>query len=154
MVKKSSGLLVYRQMSTTLEVFLVHPGGPFWSKKDMGAWSIPKGEFGDDEDPLEAAMREFTEETGLKIDGEFITLNPIRQPGGKYVYAWAVLGELDPQEIKSNTFPLEWPPKSGRYKEFPEVDRAQWFTIDEALKRILRGQRGFITQLQEKLLVK
>jgi predicted NUDIX family NTP pyrophosphohydrolase len=151
MSKKSAGLLLFRNVSGLLEVMLVHPGGPFWSRKDEGAWSIPKGEFGDDEDPLAAAKREFKEETGFTPDGEVIPLAPLRQPGGKLVYAWAMERDLDPAGLKSNTFSMEWPSRSGRYREFPEIDRAAWFTIGEASHKILKGQAAFLVQLQEKL---
>jgi predicted NUDIX family NTP pyrophosphohydrolase len=151
MPRKSAGLLPFRETSGRLEVLLVHPGGPFWAKKDEGAWSIPKGEFEEGEDPLAAARREFEEETGFRAEGEAIPLEPLRQPGGKLVYAWAVRQDLDPSGIRSNTFTMEWPPKSGRYQEFPEVDRAAWFTIDAARKKILKGQAVFLSQLQEKL---
>ena len=151
MSKKSAGLLLFREMSGHLEVLLVHPGGPFWSKKDEGAWSIPKGELGEGEDPLEAAKREFEEEMGSPVQGEAIPLHPLKQPGGKTVHAWAVRGDFDPDLLRSNTFPLEWPPKSGRIQEFPEVDRAAWFTIETARQKILKGQAGFLDQLQELL---
>jgi predicted NUDIX family NTP pyrophosphohydrolase len=144
--KTSAGLLLYRRRGN-LEVFLVHPGGPYWAKKDAGAWSLPKGEFGEGEDPLQAAKREFTEETGFAISGEFRPLNPLKQPSGKVVYAWAIEGDGDPYQIRSNSFSLEWPPKSGKIRQFPEVDRAAWFNIPEARSRILPGQMGFIDQL-------
>jgi predicted NUDIX family NTP pyrophosphohydrolase len=148
MAKKiSAGLLLYRRRSGALEIFLVHPGGPFWAKKDAGAWSLPKGEIDEGETPLEAAKRELTEETGVTVDGEFHPLEPVKQPGGKIVQAWAVEADCDPSRLKSNLFTLEWPPKSGRRKEFPEVDRADWFTIDEARGRINAAQSGFIDQL-------
>jgi len=151
MSKKSAGLLLFRRASGRLEVFLVHPGGPFWAKKDESSWSIPKGEFEDPEDPLAAARREFEEETGFAPDGDPIPLDPIRQPGGKLVYAWALSGNLDPSGLRSNTFSMEWPPKSGRYREFPEVDRAAWFGMEEAGRKILKGQAAFLDQLQAKL---
>ena len=151
MPKKSAGLLLFRRTSGRLEVFLVHPGGPFWAKKDEGSWSIPKGEFEDPEDPLAAARREFEEETGFAPDGDPIPLDPIRQPGGKLVYAWAVQGDMEPSGLRSNTFSMEWPPKSGGYREFPEVDRAAWFGMEEAGRKILKGQAAFLDQLQEKL---
>jgi predicted NUDIX family NTP pyrophosphohydrolase len=151
MSKPSAGLLVFRDDSGRLEVFLVHPGGPFWTKKDEGAWSIPKGEFTEDENPLDAARREFEEETGFAVVGEMIRLEPIRQPGRKIIHAWAVRGDLDPSAIKSNTFSLEWPPKSGEYCEFPEVDRAAWFGVTEAGRKMHGGQIGFLRQLEEKL---
>ena len=151
MSKKSAGLMLFREVSGRLEVLLVHPGGPFWAKKDEGAWSIPKGEFEDNEDPLAAAKRELAEETGFTPEGEMIPLEPLRQPSGKLVYAWAVKRDLDPAGLKSNTFSMEWPPKSGRCQEFPEIDRAAWFAIEEANNKILKGQAAFLVQLQEKL---
>lgn len=151
MPKKSAGLLIFRRTSSDLEVLLVHPGGPFWAKKDEGAWSIPKGEFEESENPVTAAKREFEEEMGFGIGGDLVALEPLRQPGGKTVYAWAVEGDFDPGKIKSNTFTIEWPPKSGRHQEFPEVDRAEWFPIQVARRKILKGQAGFITQLLNKL---
>ena len=144
--KTSAGLLVYRRREQ-LEVFLVHPGGPFWAKKDLGAWSLPKGEFVEGEDPLEAAKREFQEETGFSISGEFRVLNPLTQPSKKVIYAWAIEADCDPDRIKSNSFSMEWPPKSGQMQQFPEVDRAAWFSVSEARKRILAGQVAFIDQL-------
>jgi predicted NUDIX family NTP pyrophosphohydrolase len=147
MAKKSAGLIMYRYRNLQLEVFLVHPGGPFWAKKDEGAWSIPKGEYTGEEDPLTAARREFKEETGCEATGNFIPLSPIKQPGGKIINAWAVEGDCRAEAIKSNTFIMEWPPRSGRQAEFPEVDRAAWFSIDQARKKILKGQVGFIEEL-------
>jgi predicted NUDIX family NTP pyrophosphohydrolase len=144
--KTTAGLLLYRRCPE-LEVFLVHPGGPFWTRKDAGAWSIPKGEVEDGEDPLQAAKREFTEETGFTISGEFRSLDPLKQPGGKIIYAWAIEADYDPEQIRSNVFSLEWPPKSGKMKQYPEVDRAAWFNISEARNKILAGQVGFIEQL-------
>ena len=144
--KTTAGLLLYRRC-TELEVFLVHPGGPFWTRKDAGAWSIPKGELEDGEDPLQAAKREFTEETGFTISGEFRSLDPLKQPSGKIIYAWAIEADYDPAQIRSNLFSLEWPPKSGKMKQYPEVDRAAWFNISEARNKILAGQMGFIEQL-------
>ncbi len=151
MSQKSAGLLLFREVSGCLEVLLVHPGGPFWAKKDEGAWSIPKGEFGDEEEPLAAAKREFEEETGFTSDGEMIPLEPSRQPSGKLVYAWAVRRDVDPAGLTSNTFSLEWPPKSGRCREFPEIDRAAWFPIEAAGRKITKGQAAFLVQLREKL---
>ena len=145
---QSAGLLLYRRSPDGLEVFLVHPGGPFWAKKDLGAWSIPKGEVEPAEDPLAAAQREFEEETGFQISGEFRPLAPLKQKSGKTVYAWAVEGDCDPSGLKSNTVSLEWPPHSGRQQEFPEVDRAAWFPLDEAKRKILPGQVGFIEWLE------
>ncbi len=147
MPKKSAGLLLYRQGSEGLEVLLAHPGGPFWARKDDGAWSIPKGEMEDAEDPLAAAVREFEEETGTRPDGEFIALSPLKQTGGKLVYAWAVRGDFDPAKLRSNLFSLEWPPRSGKYREFPEVDRVEWFGLEDARRKILKGQAGFLEQL-------
>jgi predicted NUDIX family NTP pyrophosphohydrolase len=151
MPKKSAGLLVYRHTSGPVEVFLVHPGGPFWAKKDDGAWSIPKGEFSDDEDPLAAAKREFQEETGFVMTGEYKCLEPIRQLSGKIVYAWAVESDVNAKAIKSNTFSLEWPPRSGLSREFPEIDRASWFTVEAARRKILKGQVALLDQLTSKL---
>ena len=148
MPKTSAGLLLFRETSGELEVLLVHPGGPFWSKKDDGAWSIPKGEFEEGEDPLDAARREFVEETGAAAPGEAVPLGQIRQAGGKVVHAWAVRGDFDPALLRSNTFLLEWPPKSGRMREFPEVDRAGWFPIAVAKRKILKGQAEFLDRLQ------
>jgi predicted NUDIX family NTP pyrophosphohydrolase len=149
---KSAGLLPYRMNRGDLEVFLVHPGGPFWASRDDGAWSIPKGEFADGEDPLEAAKREFFEETGLPVMGIFRPLDPIRQRGGKIVYAWSVLcEELNAAAITSNTFSLEWPAKSGRTQEFPEIDRAAWFPIETARSKILKSQLGLLDQLQDEV---
>ena len=141
MPKTSAGLLLYRETNGVLEVFLVHPGGPFWAKKDEGAWSIPKGEFEPGEDPLAAARREFTEETSFPITGEFVPLTPLKQRSGKIVHAFAVRGDCDPALIKSNTFTFQ-----GR--EFPEVDRAGWFGLEEAKRKILPGQAGFLDELR------
>jgi len=146
MPKKSAGLLLYR-VSTGVEVLLVHPGGPFWAKKDDGAWSIPKGEFEDTEDPLAAAKREFGEEIGSPPEGEFAALGAVKQAGGKVVHAWAVRSDFDPASLKSNSFSMEWPPRSGRHTEFPEVDRAAWFGIEEARRKILKGQVGLLDRL-------
>ena len=145
--KQSAGLLLYRYRNSRLEVFLVHPGGPYWAKKDEGNWSIPKGEYFEDEDPLPAATREFREETGCEAEGPFLRLTPKRQAGGKIVSAWAFEGDLDAAAVQSNTFTMEWPPKSGRQAAFPEVDRAGWFPIPLAKKKLLTGQRGFIDEL-------
>jgi predicted NUDIX family NTP pyrophosphohydrolase len=147
MAKRSAGILLYRRRSGALEVFLAHPGGPFWAKKDLGAWTIPKGEIDEGEDPLEVAKREFAEEIGVDIEGEFRALTPVRQKGGKLVLAWAVEGDCDPANVRSNVFSMEWPPKSGKQAKFPEVDRAEWFTIDEAMARILPAQVPLIDQL-------
>ena len=147
MAKTSAGILLYRMRNKFLEVFLVHPGGPFWAKKDEGAWSIPKGEFDDGEDPLKAARREFQEETGLAPDGKFIELNPIRQKSGKFVYAWAIEGDIDPTKISSNNFEMEWPPRSGKMRSFPEVDKADWFTLDKAKRKMNAGQVALLDDL-------
>jgi predicted NUDIX family NTP pyrophosphohydrolase len=147
MPKKSAGLLMFRFRKGKPEVFLVHPGGPFWKNKDLGAWSIPKGEY-QEEDPLTAARREFEEETGFSVSGEFITLTPLKQPHGKVISAWAFEGEADPDHIRSNTFALEWPPKSGQEQAFPEVDRAAWFSLEAARQKILPGQIGFLDELE------
>ena len=152
MPKKSAGILLYRKSGASLEVLLVHPGGPLWAKKDDGAWSIPKGEFGESEDPLEAAKREFKEETGFAIGGAFTALQPVKQPSGKIVHAWSVeVVDFDASGIRSNTFSMEWPPRSGKTREFPEVDRAAWFDLATARKKILTGQLPLLDQLQEKL---
>jgi len=138
MPKLSAGILLYRIKNERPEVFLCHPGGPFYKKKDDGVWSIPKGEFDGAEEPIAAAKREFQEETGQKIDGQFVPLKPIQyKDGRKIVYAWAVEGEIDPQMIQSNLFPLEWPPKSGKYIDVPEVDTGDWFAIESARQKIL-----------------
>jgi predicted NUDIX family NTP pyrophosphohydrolase len=149
--KKSAGLLPFRETATGLEVLLVHPGGPFWAKKDDGSWSIPKGEFADGEEPLAAAKREFEEELGVQPVGDFIPLTPIRQPSGKLVFVWAVRSDFDPSTLKSNTFSMEWPPKSGRQREFPEVDQAAWFDVEAARRKILKGQEPFLDQLIARL---
>jgi predicted NUDIX family NTP pyrophosphohydrolase len=152
MTKHSAGILMYRFREDSLEVFLVHPGGPFWAKKDEGVWSIPKGEFNiDNEDSLEAAKREFEEETGFALEGDFISLDTLKQSGMKIVHAWAIEGDCDAAKIKSNTFSMEWPPRSGKQQEFPEVDRAGWFDIETAKIKLLKGQRAFIDKLLEKL---
>jgi predicted NUDIX family NTP pyrophosphohydrolase len=149
MAKKSAGLLIYRRRQSGLEVFLVHPGGPFWARKDEGAWSIPKGEYALGEDPLETARREFQEETGFEAGGDFIPLTPRKQPSGKVISAWALEGDCDASLIKSNTFSMEWPPHSGKQQEFPEVDRAGWFTVQKAKEKILKGQVPFLDELNE-----
>jgi predicted NUDIX family NTP pyrophosphohydrolase len=147
---RSAGLLLFRTVGGEVEVLLVHPGGPFWAKRDLGAWSIPKGEYPEDEDPLSAARREFAEELGSPPpDGEAIDLGEVRQKGGKVVGAWAVAGDLDASDITSNTFTMPWPPRSGRTQEFPEVDRAQWFGLDEARERINPAQAALLDRLSE-----
>ena len=142
---------MFKHRGSNLQVLLVHPGGPFWTKKDVGAWSIPKGEYEEDEDPLEAAKREFEEETGIKADGNFITLGQGKQLAGKMISAWAFEGDCLPAEVRSNTFSMEWPPKSGRIKEFLDVDRADWFGLNEARRRILKGQVEFLDRLMARL---
>jgi predicted NUDIX family NTP pyrophosphohydrolase len=148
MAKQSAGIILYRHRDSALEIFLVHPGGPFWKNKDSGAWSIPKGEFDEREDPLQAARREFHEETGCSVDGSFIALGPVRQAGGKMVHAWAVEGDCEAESIRSNSFTIEWPPRSGQRKEFLEVDRAGWFSLELAREKILKGQLMLLDELQ------
>src|SRR5262249_21398453 len=140
MPKQSAGILCYRKVHGQLMVLLVHHGGPFWAKRDAGAWSIPKGGIDDGESPLDAAKREFEEETGAAVDGKFIELEPVRQTSGKIVHAWAVEADFDPAELKSLTFEMEWPPKSGKLQTFPEVDRAEWFAVAAARRKMLEGQ--------------
>ena len=147
MARKSAGLLLFRRTPAGIEVLLVHPGGPLWAKKDEGAWSIPKGEIDADEDPLAAARREFEEELGSTASGEFIALAPIRQASGKVVHAWAVEADFDPTTFMSGMFSMEWPPRSGRQQEFPEVDRAEWFSIDNARRKINKAQIELLDQL-------
>ncbi|HEX9986639.1 MAG TPA: NUDIX domain-containing protein [Thermoanaerobaculia bacterium] len=144
--KTSAGILLYRRRAG-LEVFLVHPGGPFWAKKDLGAWTVPKGEVEEGEDPRDTAIREFTEETGFTLDGELRPLKPVRQAGGKTVHAWSVEGDCDPAALRSNLFSMEWPPRSGKRQEFPEADRAAWFALDEARRRIIAGQVPLLDEL-------
>ena len=151
MAKQSAGILLYRFMNKQMEIFLVHPGGPFFRNKDDGIWSIPKGEFLDDEDALVAAKREFLEETGQPIDGEFIQLEPITQKGGKKVFAWAVEGDIDHETITSNTFEMEWPPRSGKKQSFPEIDKAAWFEVETAKVKINMAQVGLIEDLLKKV---
>ena len=149
--KTSAGILLYRVNAGALEVFLVHPGGPFWAKKDRGAWSIPKGEFEQGDDPLQCARREYEEETGSAVSGPFVALAPVRQPSGKMIYAWAVEGNLDAASVRSNLFAMEWPPRSGIQRQFPEVDSGDWFTVPQALEKLVPGQRGLLTELQAKI---
>ena len=152
MPRRSAGILLYRRPAGRLEVLLVHPGGPFWAKKDLGAWSIPKGEHEEGEDPRACALREFEEELGTAPPArQLAELGTARQSGGKVVQAWAAEGDLDPADARSNTFTLEWPPRSGVMREFPEVDRAGWFTIDEARRRINKAQAAFLDRLGEQL---
>jgi predicted NUDIX family NTP pyrophosphohydrolase len=149
MPKQSAGILLYRKKGISFEVLLVHPGGPYWVNKDLASWSIPKGEYGSGEDKLETAKREFEEETGFSVSGNFIQLTPRRQKTGKIVDAWALEGGIDADKIESNHFELEWPPRSGKKQSFPEVDRAGWFAPDEARKKLVPGQAGFIDELEE-----
>lgn len=151
--KQSAGILVYRRRAGVPDLLLVHPGGPFWARKDDGAWSIPKGEIEEAEDKLSAAQREFEEETGLHLAGDFVELAPVKQRGGKTVFAFAIEHDLDASSIKSNLFSMEWPPKSGRMQEFPEVDRASWFTWPLALKKVTQGQVPILMELLSKLAV-
>ena len=144
----SAGLLLFRKRGGSLQVFLVHPGGPLWSKKDAGVWSIPKGLVDQGENPLEGAKREFHEETGFTASGQFIPLRPVKLRSGKVIQAWAIEGDCDAGMIKSNTFSMEWPPHSGRQQEFPEVDRAAWFDIEEAKQKINHGQRELLEELE------
>jgi predicted NUDIX family NTP pyrophosphohydrolase len=151
MPKRSAGLLAYRRTDEGVEVLLVHPGGPYWRRKDEGAWSLPKGEIDDaDEDPFVVAVREFGEELGVDAPdiSEAVDIGEVRQPGGKVVRAWAIEGDVDVSDIDSNLFEMEWPPHSGRTQEFPEVDRAEWFAPDDARRKILRGQVPFLDRLQ------
>ena len=151
MAKRSAGILMYRGRPPQIELLLVHPGGPFWAKKDLGAWSIPKGEYSQQEAPLAAAKREFEEETGVRIDGAFVPLGDLVQPGRKIVTAFALEGDLDPGKLRSNEFELEWPPRSGRMQRFPEVDAGAWFAFDEAKGRIQPGQLPILEELAQLL---
>jgi predicted NUDIX family NTP pyrophosphohydrolase len=151
MLQVSAGLLMYRKTEAGLEVFLVHPGGPVWAKRDLGAWSIPKGLIDPGEDQLEAAKREFAEETSLVPSGPFIYLGDIRQKSGKRVYAWAFEGNCDPGQVKSNTFTMEWPPKSGRMKTFPEIDKGEFFALPDARRKINPAQAALLDRLEEHL---
>ena len=148
---QSAGILAYRRRDGAVEVFLVHPGGPFWKNKDAGAWTIPKGEFSDEELPLVAAQREFAEETGGTVEGTFHALPPRKMRSGKTIHAWAVEAEIDPAKLSSNTFSIEWPPRSGKKQVYPEVDRAAWFPAAEALRKINKGQAPLITQVLKTL---
>jgi predicted NUDIX family NTP pyrophosphohydrolase len=150
-MRKSAGLLVFRKREQTIEVFLVHPGGPFWKGKEEGAWSIPKGEFSEGEDPMAAARREFTEETGQTVDGDFLPLETIQQKGGKRVYAWAIEGEVDADNIVSNTFRQEYPYKSGKWITIPEVDKAAWLSLEQARNKINPAQAALLDDLLLKL---
>jgi len=150
--KRSAGILLYRLGSGGPEVLLVHPGGPFWARRDAGVWSIPKGEYEDGDDPLACALREFEEETGSTLPpGELVELDDVKQKGGKVVTAWAAEGDLDADAVRSNSFTMEWPPRSGRTAEFPEVDRAGWFGIDEAREKLNPAQAEFLDRLVGRL---
>ena len=151
MVKRSAGLLLFRRRNGGLEVFLAHPGGPFWAKKDLGAWTIPKGEYEPNEEPLDAARREFEEETGFKVDGEFLDLGTVTQNSGKIVIAWAVEGDLDPEKLVSNLCQVVWPPRSRRMIEIPEVDRGAWYRMEEAREKMFTAQVPFLDRLLEKM---
>ena len=150
MERRSAGLLMYRRRDRHVEVLLIHPGGPFWARRDEGAWCIPKGEF-TDEEPLEAARREFQEETGYPVSGDFHPLAPIKQAGGKMVYAWAVAGDCDAEAIRSNSFTMEWPPRSGQWRSYPEADRAAWFSLPQAREKILKSQQPLLEELEQLL---
>ena len=150
--RRSAGIVLHRDGAGGPEVLLVHPGGPFWAKKDLGAWSIPKGEYEPDEDPRACALREFEEETGTRLDAaDLVELGTVVQKAGKEVSAWAVRGDLDPATVRSNTFTMEWPPRSGRRQEFPEVDRAEWFALDEARAKLVPAQAELIDRLAERV---
>jgi predicted NUDIX family NTP pyrophosphohydrolase len=151
MGQHSAGILLYRYRDEELQVLLVHPGGPFWVKKDLGAWSIPKGLLEGDEAPLAAAKREFQEETGFAVDGRFLELGELRQTSGKIIHAWALQGDVDEDRISGNTFTLEWPPHSGKTQSFPEVDSGEWYDLATARKKIHKGQAPFLDRLQAKL---
>jgi predicted NUDIX family NTP pyrophosphohydrolase len=148
-MKLSAGILAFRKSGLSWEVFLVHPGGPYWKNKDEHAWSVPKGEFTEEENPFDAAIREFREETGFAIAGSFIELKPVRQPGGKIVHVWVVEADLDPAEIICNTFSMEWPPRSGKEIEVPEVDKAAWFSLQDAYRKIHKGQVPVLEQFEK-----
>ena len=150
-MKRSAAVLLYKRSGREVRVLLVHPGGPFWAKKDVGAWSMPKGEYEAGEEPLTVAKREFAEELGAEPRGEFLELGELVQPSRKRITAWALEGDFDIDKLKSNTFELEWPPKSGRKQMFPEVDRAEWFAVADARKKMLSGQRGFLDRLLARL---
>jgi len=151
MIQKSAGILLYRLVKGNVEVFLVHPGGPFFAKKDLGVWTIAKGEFTNEEEPLPAAIREFYEETGKVLKGRFMELAPVKQKSGKIVFAWAMEGDFDERELKSNLFQMEWPPRSGRFKEFPEIDKGAWFSPEMAKQKINSAQCALIEELLSKL---
>jgi predicted NUDIX family NTP pyrophosphohydrolase len=150
--RHSAGILLYRVAGDAPEVLLVHPGGPFWAKRDAGAWSIPKGEPDPEEDPQACARREFREELGTELpDGALASLGEVRQKNGKVVAAWAAEGDLDASAVRSNTFTMEWPPRSGRQQEFPEIDRAEWFPLEQAREKLIPAQTAFLDRLMERL---
>ena len=151
MANQSAGILLFRRKNNSVDFFLVHPGGPFWQKKDIGAWTIPKGEFANNEEALEAAKREFKEETGVALSGNFIELTPVKQKAGKLIYAWALEKDVDSSIITSNSFKIEWPPKSGRFREFPEVDKAEWFSEHQAKVKINPAQVRLVEELIQRL---
>ena len=153
MARRSAGILLHRDGPDGREVLLVHPGGPFWARRDDGAWSIPKGEYDDGEEPLAAALREFEEEIGSALDavGELVELGEVRQRNRKVVTAWAAEGDVDASAVRSNTFMMEWPPRSGRQQEFPEIDRAEWFTLARARAKLIEAQAAFLDRLEERL---
>jgi predicted NUDIX family NTP pyrophosphohydrolase len=150
-MKQSAGILLFREKNQNIEFFLVHPGGPFFAKKDLGFWTVPKGELNENEEPLTAAIREFAEETGEILSGDFIELSPIVQKGGKKVLCWAIEGDLDPSTIVSNTFEIEWPPRSGKRQSFAEVDKAAWFAYGDAIKYINEKQIALLDELTSRL---
>ncbi len=151
-MKQSAGILLYKFTGNSLEVFLIHPGGPYWKNKDVGAWSIPKGEFSNEDSPLDAAIRELEEETGARVSENFIELSPIKQKAGKMVYGWATKGNLKEEDFKcSSNINIEWPPKSGKFQSFPEADRGEWFVLDEAKLKINPSQVALLSELIEKL---
>ena len=152
MNKKSAGILLYKLVDNGMQVFLVHPGGPFWKNKDAGAWSIPKGEFTDDEKPLDAALREFKEETNMDVAGDAIELSPVQLKSGKIVYSWAIEGDVDVSQVTCNSFvDIEWPPRSGKKLSIPEIDKGEWFTVDETKQKINPAQVALIDELMEKI---
>ena len=153
MARRSAGILLHRDGTHGREILLVHPGGPFWARRDQGAWSIPKGEYDDGEEPMACALREFEEELGSALEhvGELVELGEVRQRNRKVVRAWAAEGDLDPSAVRSNTFSMEWPPRSGRRQEFPEIDRAEWFTLARAREKLIEAQAAFVDRLEERL---
>ena len=151
MTKKSAGILLYRSQNKQIQVLLVHPGGPFWAKKDAGSWSVPKGELNENENILDAAIREMEEETGFKASGTFISLRPVKQSSGKIIYAFAAQNDFNPENLQSNTCIVEWPPRTGKKLEIPEVDKAEWFSLDKAKEKIVKGQLQILIELEQKI---